>query len=71
MMATAAGLIEVLASIAPGSLEIVQRLQQAKLNNQQILISLLALNLENCKKTQCMIEELRTLKADMTRKGLI
>jgi oligoribonuclease NrnB/cAMP/cGMP phosphodiesterase (DHH superfamily) len=68
-MATA--IIEILSSIAPESAKIIEQLQQAKLNDKQIMISLLALNLEQCKKTECMIQQLRDLRADMARKGTI
>jgi hypothetical protein len=68
-MATA--LIEILSSIAPESAELIERLQKAKLNEKQIMISLLALNLEQTKKTDCMIQQLRDLRGDMARKGTI
>lgn len=67
----AAALIEILSSIAPESAELVGRLQKAKLNEREIMISLLALNLQQMKKTDCMIQQLRDMRADMTRKGTI
>lgn len=68
-MATA--LFEVLSSIAPESAEIVKRLQDAKINEKQIMISLLALNLEQGKKTDCILQEVRGLKGALTAKGVI
>jgi hypothetical protein len=68
----AATLFEVLSSvIAPESVEIVKRLQEAKVNEKQIMISLLALNLEQAKKQDCVLSELRSLKAAFVEKGVI
>jgi oligoribonuclease NrnB/cAMP/cGMP phosphodiesterase (DHH superfamily) len=68
-MATA--LFSLLASIAPESAEILQKLQDAKLNEKQIMISLLALNLEQAKKADCILQEVRGLKGALTTKGVI
>jgi hypothetical protein len=68
-MATA--LIEILSTIAPESAQLVERLQKAKLNEKQIMISLLALNLEQSKKSDCILTEVRGLKGALTAKGVI
>ena len=68
-MATA--LFSLLASIAPESAEILQKLQDAKLNEKQIMISLLALNLEQAKKSDCILQEVQSLKGALTTKGVI
>jgi hypothetical protein len=68
-MATA--LIQVLSAMAPGAADIIDQLQKAKLNDKQIMISLLALNLEQCKKSDNISQQIRDLRADMARKGTI
>jgi len=49
----------------------LQKLQDAKLNEKQIMISLLALNLEQAKKSDCILQEVRSLKGALTTKGVI
>jgi uncharacterized membrane protein YhaH (DUF805 family) len=68
-MATA--LIDAVTSIAPGIAHTIKRLQDAKLSNQQIMITLLALNLEESKKTSEICQQIRDLRADLCRKGSI
>jgi hypothetical protein len=64
-------LIEAISIIAPGVAQTVQQLQEAKLNNNQIMISLLALNLESLKKIEGLCQQIRDLRGDMARKGTI
>lgn len=70
-MGVSTAFMQFLASAAPEAVKLLNAMQKEKWNDRQILIGLLALNLESCKKTECMIQELRGLKADMARKGLI
>jgi hypothetical protein len=67
----ASAIIGILSTIAPGAAEIIDQLQRAKLSEKQIMISLLALNYEQIKKTDCLMQQIRDLRADMTRKGTI
>jgi hypothetical protein len=69
MAATA--LIEVIAQIAPETAKIIEKLEKAKVNDKQIMISLLAFNLEQSRKTDCIIQEVRGLKGALTAKGVI
>jgi hypothetical protein len=71
MSNTASALIEVLSSIAPETAAIIEKLQKAKVNDKQIMISLLALNLEQNKKIDCILQEVRTLKGALMSKGVI
>ena len=64
-------LVEIIASIAPDVAEIVDRLQKAKLNPNQISMALLALNLQQCKKTDCCLTAIRDLSGDLKKKGVI
>ena len=68
-MATA--LFSIISQIAPETAEIVKRLQEAKINEKQIMISLLALNLEQARKQDCVLQEIRTLKGALATKGVI
>ena len=67
----ASALIEVIAQIAPETANIIEKLQKAKVNDKQIIISLLAINLEQSKKTDCILQEVRGLKGALTSKGVI
>jgi hypothetical protein len=69
-MATAA-MIEIISQIAPETAQIIQKLDKAKVNDKQIMISLLALNLEQTKKTDCILQEMRGLKGDLVSSGVI
>jgi len=69
-MASAA-MIEIIAQIAPETAKIIDKLAKAKVNDKQIMISLLALNLEQSRKTDCILQEVRGLKGDLTTKGVI
>jgi hypothetical protein len=68
-MATA--LIEVISQIAPETAKIIEKLAKAKVNDHQIMISLLALNLEQSRKTDCILTEVRGLKGALTARGVI
>ena len=67
----ASALIQVISEIAPETAKIIDQLQKAKVNDHQIMISLLALNLEQTKKTDCILQEVRGLKGALTTKGVI
>jgi hypothetical protein len=67
----ASALIQVISEIAPETAKIIDQLQKAKVNDHQIMISLLALNLEHTKKTDCILQEVRGLKGALTTKGVI
>jgi len=71
MSNTASALIEIISSIAPETASIIEKLQKAHINDKQIMISLLALNLEQNKKTDCILQEIRSLKGALTSKGVI
>jgi hypothetical protein len=67
----APALIEIISQIAPETAKVIDRLQKAKVNDKQIMISLLALNLEQSKKTDCILAEVRGLKGALISKGVI
>ena len=69
-MASAA-MIEIIAQIVPETAKIIDKLAKAKVNDKQIMISLLALNLEQSRKTDCILQEVRGLKGALTTKGVI
>jgi len=64
-------MIEIIAQIAPETAKIIDKLAKAKVNDKQIMISLLALNLEQSRKTDCILQEVRGLKGALTTKGVI
>jgi hypothetical protein len=78
-----AALIEILSTIAPEAAGIVQKLQTAKMNTNQVLTALLALNLQQTKNTAMILDSLKKneqairdvkadicdLKGNLTRKG--
>lgn len=65
-------LFEILSSVvAPETAKLIDQLQKAKVNDHQIMISLLALNLEQAKKQDCVLQEIRGLKGALTTKGVI
>ena len=69
-MASAA-FIEIISQLAPETAKIIEQLQKAKVNDKQVMMSLLALNLEQTKKTDCILQEVRGLKGALTIKGVI
>lgn len=78
-------LVEVLASIAPEAAKIVEKLQKAKLNSNQTLLAILAINLEISQKNEILMKQMdensqaiRDVRADicnlkevLARKGSI
>ena len=64
-------MVEIISQIAPETAKIIEKLQRAKVNDKQIMISLLALNLEQSRKTDCILQEVRGLKGALTTKGVI
>jgi len=64
-------MIEIIAQIAPETAKIIDKLAKAKVNDKQIMISLLALNLEQSRKTDCILQEVRGLKGALITKGVI
>jgi hypothetical protein len=64
-------MVEIISQIAPETAKIIEKLQRAKVNDKQIMISLLSLNLEQTKKADCLLQEVRGLKGALTTKGVI
>ena len=62
-------LVSILSQIAPEAASIIEQLKKAKVNDREIMLSLLALNLEQIKKTECVSQQIRDLRSDMVRKG--
>ena len=76
-------LVELLSSVAPEAASIIEKLQKAKLNQNQTLTALLALNLqqqhvtsvileqtkENCQAIRDTRADICDLKGILTRKG--
>lgn len=52
-------LVEILASVAPEAASLIEKLQKAKMNTNQVLTALLALNMQQCKETGCILEEIK------------
>jgi hypothetical protein len=69
-MASAA-FMEIISQMAPETAKIIEQFQKAKVGDKQIMISLLALNLEQAKKQDCVLQEIRGLKGALTTKGVI
>jgi len=69
-MASAA-MVEIISQIAPDTAKVIEKLEKAKINDKGIMISLLALNLEQTRKADCILQEVRGLKGALTTKGII
>jgi len=71
--------INILMSIVgPDTAKVIEQFQQAKINDKQMMIGLLAIALDQDKKTQLLVEEIRGLKGKicdlegaLARKGSI
>jgi hypothetical protein len=63
--------MEIISQMAPETAKVIEQFQKSKINDKQVMITLLALNLEQAKKSDCILQEVRGLKGALTTKGVI
>jgi hypothetical protein len=62
-------LVEIMASVAPNVAPIVERLVKSKFNTNQILTVLVALNIEQSRKIDCIIDSNSRIEGLLLKRG--
>jgi len=66
-----AWVLKILGEVAPSSVDLVRTLVERKVKSQEVLIVLLAMEIEQGKRLAGVFDELRLLRSDLVRRGSV